>query len=34
LVLKWLDVLDLDEEDVSRLGGLNVKGTREVVDLC
>lgn len=34
LVLEGLDVLDLDDEQVAGLGGVNVKGPGEVVDLC
>lgn len=33
LVFKRLDVHDLDEQDVSRLGRLDLKGPRQVVDL-
>ena len=32
LVLQWLHVLDLDEEDVAGLGGLDLKGPGQVVD--
>jgi hypothetical protein len=34
LVLKWLYVLDVEFEDISRLGTFDLKGTGEVVDLC
>lgn len=34
VVLEWLHVLDLYEEDVSGLGFFDFEGAREVVDLC
>ena len=33
VILKWLYILDLHEEDVPRFGGLDFEGPREVVDL-
>jgi hypothetical protein len=33
LFLKWLDVLNFDQQDIAGLGGLNVKWTGEVMDL-
>ena len=30
---EWLNVLDLDDEDIARLGGLNLERARAIVDL-
>lgn len=34
LLLQWLNILYLNDEDVPRFRGLDVKGPGEVVDAC